>query len=144
VLKYAILTGIVQVILLLILVPRLNAYGVIVGVYFAGSIVSDYLYMRYMKKELHITLEFGRIARIVLASVILAALLYPINLIRTSQTVQLAIGIVAVLLIYPILLGLSRAIGKKEVGLLQMIGKGTPRMGILFDYLASYISIFIR
>lgn len=144
VLKYAALTGIAQFALLLLLVPIINAYGVIIGVYLIGNLINDYLYVRYMKREMHITIQFGRIFKIVFASILLAVLLSPINLLQIDQRLQLAFGIVATLIIYPILLGLTRAIGKKEVDLLRMMGKSTPRMEGLFYYLASYISIFIR
>jgi O-antigen/teichoic acid export membrane protein len=144
VLDYAAITGVVQLALLLLLVPALNAYGVIIAIYFAGSVVSNWLYMRYMEKEMRIKTELGKVYRIIVASTILAIVLFPISLLQISETLQLVIGAVAAIVLYPLMLGVTRAIGKRDVELLNEIGKSTPKLGRLFGYLTSYISIFIR
>lgn len=141
---YALITGVVQLALLLPLVPLLNAYGVIIAVFLAGSVVSNYLYMRFMEKEMKIKTELSKVYRIIVASLFLALILAPINLLPIGETLQLLVGGIAGLLLYPVFLGLTRAIGNKEVELLRAIGGGTPKLSGIFNYIVSYVSIFVR
>ncbi len=144
VLKYAIITGIVQFALLIPLILLFNAYGVIIAVYLAGSLVGNYLYIRYMRRELKIRTEFGKVYRVIAASVLLAIVLAPVTMLPLSETLQLVLGILLVIAVYPIFLGLTRAMGSDERRLLEEIGKSTPVIGGLLGYFASYISFFSR
>ncbi len=144
VLKYAILTGAAQLILLLVLVPIMHAYGVILGVYLGGNLLSNYLYMRYMDRELKIKTNMAKVYKIIIAGVFLAAVLYPINFLPFSQTAQLVIGGIVMLIVYPALLGLTKSIGKGELRLLQKVRESSPAFRIFMPPVVSYISLFIR
>ncbi len=142
--KYAAITGVVQLLLLLALVPLINAYGIIIGVYLAGSLVSDYLYINYMKRDLHIETEISSIYRMLLASVILALVLAPINFLPISQTLQLVVGGLAIIVVYPILLGITKALGTEQLKLLRAIGQRTPGIGGVVTLLTNYMAFFVR
>lgn len=144
VLKYTVITGIVQFALLLALVPLINAYGVIVAVYLAGSLMSNYLYMRYMRVEKKIKTELGKVYRVIVASLVLAVFLAPVTLAPISETLQLAAGIIVVIVLYPILLGMTRSMGEGEMHLLREFGKSTPVVGRMIVAIASYVSYFSR
>ncbi len=144
VLKYAVITGVVQLVLLFALVPAFNAYGVIIGVYLAGSLVSNYLYVRYMEREPRIKTDLRRVYMVLFAGILMAIVLLPINLLPVSQTAQLLAGIVATIIIYPILLGITGAIGKRELEILDELSKRVPIFGDLLRLSVSYTSVFTR
>jgi O-antigen/teichoic acid export membrane protein len=144
VLKYALATSAVQLMLMIILVPVLNAYGVILGYYLAGSLVGDYLYIRHMDKKMHIKTSFKMVNRILLASVGLALVLLPLNIVPVSDTLKLLIGIVIVVILYPAFLGKTKAIGKKELSILDSVAKNTPVISRPLRLIISYAHFFAR
>ena len=144
VLRYSIITGVVQLVLLLILVPLFNAYGVIIAVYLAGSLIADYLYARYMRRELGIATELGGVYRVMAATFVFALLLIPITFVPISQTQQLIAAIIALVLVYPPLLGITKAMGARELRIIRVIGKGMPVIGGVVSAFAGYVSFFSR
>ncbi len=143
--KYWMLIVAAEFLLMLALVPFIGVYGVIIGLYFVGSMANNYLFARYLKKEMGIDTKLGGSLRIVLASALLTALLLPINLIVISsrvQTVQLIIGVVAVLALYPPLLILTGAVKKKELALLTKISRNIEIFGKPLRLLIAYASLF--
>lgn len=144
VLKYAVVTTIAQLALLLVLVPLVNAYGVILATYLGGSVVSNWLFVRYMRKEFRIRTELGKVYRVVLAGFLLALLLVPAAVVPRAPTVQLVAGVLAIMVLYPPLLGITGAMRSDEIKLLRAIGTSTPGLGSVVSVAASYISIFAR
>ena len=142
VLRYALIGGVVQFALLVPLVPLLSAYGVIASVYLAGSLVSDYLFLRYVSNNLHVRTKWGGALRAVLASLILALALAPITLLAISETLQLIAALAVVVVLYPILLGVTGSMGAREIRIVRAIGKGVPVLGKILDLFGSYVSFF--
>lgn len=142
VIKYAAITGAFQIVLALVLIPMLNVYGLIASVYLAGSLLSDYLYMRYMRRELRIRTEFGKLSKVLATSLLLAVLLAPITLIPVRETIQLVIGIVVAVIAYPALLGVTGAMRREERRMLEAMGESTPALRRLFALTVAYISFF--
>jgi O-antigen/teichoic acid export membrane protein len=143
--KYWMLISVVEFLLMLALVPFIGAYGVIIGLYFTGSMANNYIFARYLKREMGIDTKLGGSLRIVLASALLTALLLPINLIVVSsrvQTVQLIIGAVAVFALYPPLLVLTGAVRKREMALLTKISQNIEIFGKPLALLIAYASLF--
>jgi O-antigen/teichoic acid export membrane protein len=144
VIKYSVITGIAQTALLLLLVPLLNVYGLIISVYLAGSLLTNYLYVHYMRNNLKIETMLGGVYRVIAAGAILSVALALITIIPVSETQQLLIGIVATILGYPLFLGLMKAVGKEEMRLIEAIGESTRALRGTVNWLASYISFFAR
>lgn len=144
--RYGILISAAQFVLMLALVPFAGAYGVIIGLYFTGSVASNYLCATYVKREIGVDTKLGGSLRIVLAGALLVALLLPINLIVISsrvQTVQIMIGIFAVLALYPPLLILTGAVREKELALLTKISKSIEIFGKPLGLMIAYASLFM-
>jgi O-antigen/teichoic acid export membrane protein len=140
--KYTLITSAAGFAAMLVLVPLIGAYGIIIGVYFLGSIVSDYLYIRYAKDRMRIGTELGGLARILIASAIAAAIVYPVSLLGIRPIFQLAIGVVAILLLYPPLLVKTKALGKREIALMEKMSKRVQTFGKLIGVLVAYASLF--
>ena len=144
VLKYSALTAAVQLSLLILLVPFFDAYGIILGLYLSGSLVGNYLYVRYMRRVLHIETSLAKVYKVIAASVALAFLLFPINMLSVSQTAQLFIGVIAGAVLYPILLGVTNALGSAELKTLDSVARSTPALGGLLSFAVSYAALFVR
>jgi PST family polysaccharide transporter len=147
-LKYTLIVSAVQLASMGVLVPLLgaygmSAYGVIIGFFILGGLVSDYLYMKYARERMHIRTELGGLLRILVACAVMAAAVFPINLISTRPTFQLAAGAVAFLLLYPPLLVKTGALGRKELALLERMSKKVQAVGWLIGLLTKYTSLFI-
>ena len=140
-LKYALVTSAFQLAAMLALAPFLGAYGVIIGFFLVGSLVNDYLYIKYAKDR-NIRTELGGLLRILLASAIAAAVVFPISLAAIRPAFQLAIGAVAVLFLYPPLLVKTGAMGKRELALLEKMSKRVQTFGRLIGILTAYASLF--
>ncbi len=142
VVKYTVIVSIVQMVLLITLVPLINAYGVILGVYLVGNLLADYLYMNHMQKRLGIRTEMRGVYKIVAASLVLGAALSVVALAPINDTLRLAIGIVVMALLYPATLGLIKAFGKGERELLVAIGRSSGLFGRAISMVVSYVSFF--
>ncbi|VVB76702.1 Polysaccharide biosynthesis protein [uncultured archaeon] len=142
-LKYSVVASAASLAATVALVPYIGAYGVIIGMVFVGSLTADVLYIRYAKDRLHIRTEYGKIARILLAGVTLAAIMLPINLIPVRATFQLIIGMAAVVLMYPPLLVKTGALGKSELSLLKRVGGRVQTFGKIVGLAVGYASMFL-
>jgi O-antigen/teichoic acid export membrane protein len=129
VLKYYLIVALAQFLSLLVLVPLTKAYGTITGLYFVGSIVNTTLYVRYVKKTMHIKLKLDKVYRILVASVILLLVLLPVNLVPFRETVQLVIGAVITLLLYPVLLIATKSVTDSEWTIIRRIVRMAPSHG---------------
>lgn len=141
-LKYALVTSAVQFGSMLVLVPFIGAYGIIIGFFLLGSLVSDYLYIRYARDSMHIRTELGSLLRILLASAIVAVIVFPINLINIRPLFQLAAGVIAVIILYPPMLVKTGAVGRKELALLDRMSKRVQTFGRIIGAVTAYASLF--
>lgn len=142
VLKYGIILSVAQLIAILILVPAVGVYGIIIGIYLLGSIITDILYVNHIRKVLHMKIQTGRILKTVIANILLGLLLFPINLLGISATYKLALGILAIAIVYPILLVRSGAFSKNEFELLDKLSKRMEIIGKLIGLATRYAAIF--
>ncbi|MCL5239317.1 MAG: oligosaccharide flippase family protein [Candidatus Marsarchaeota archaeon] len=142
VVKYTVIVGTVQFALLFLLVPLINAYGIIVGVYLIGNILANYLYMRHMKRRLKIETRLGGVYKIIAAGLMLGVALFAVSLAPINDTFKLAAGIAVMILLYPALLGLIRAIGREEMRLLSAISKSSGMFGHVVGIVVAYVSVF--
>jgi O-antigen/teichoic acid export membrane protein len=103
--KYTVISSVIQFAFLILLVPRFYAIGLIISTYIIGSIVGDYLLVRYMRRSLSIKLN-ANIGRLALANFVLLTIFMLIAMSRLSGVAKLAVGIVALLFVYPVSLAL--------------------------------------
>ncbi len=142
VLKYSLIVGIIEFISLLILTPLLHVVGVIIAILYIGSIATGILFINYLKR-IGIKIEMGQIWRLFLANIILGLALSILLFVALSWAFLLVLGVVILLLVYPILIVKLRAISNDEVKLLREIGKEIPFIGTILDRLLAYALYFL-
>lgn len=134
--KVNLVSAILQFILLVILVPRYQVVGAILAVFFFGDIIEAYLFTIYAKKLFGIKFEYGKLVLLyasgIALAIILAALLnFMSNVIVTQNlyskyAIELAMGFLFTLLVYPIILVAMKAINWHDI---KSMRHATLRMG---------------
>ncbi|MEM3212117.1 MAG: oligosaccharide flippase family protein [Candidatus Micrarchaeaceae archaeon] len=136
---YAI-AAIVQLALLLVLIPIFKVIGAIVAVFFFGSAIFTYLMVHVSRRRLMAITDIPRILRVFASAAILGfALLASYVLNSTIEEIIAGIGIT--FLVYPILLGLLKALGKEDIRKIRNAVEGLPARK-LFELFLSYANRF--
>ena len=141
--KYAAISGVAQLASLVITVPTFGAIGVIASTLFVGGAVYDYLYLRYISKELRMGMNSNMLP-LVIANVAVFAVLLVIHFSGLSNGMQLVLGLAVLAMLYPALLGITRAIGQEEIRILGKVGDGIPVFGTWLKALLAYTQLFMR
>jgi len=134
----------VQFVSLVALVPFLGVTGAIIAIFFIGGIVSSYLFISSAKRLSGFSVSYEKIFRVVAANVLLGVLLLFGNVMH-SNFAALVYGVIVVLVAYPPLLGVFKALSRTE---LEEIKKRfgsvlSPSLVKVFDILIDYTSKFV-
>ena len=142
-LKYVLISVLIQLVAVLLLVPTYKAVGAIVAVYFIGNVVNLALFSRIIRREFGIRLQKVRIISMYVASIILGMIISAVHLIPNSYA-QIGVGIIAVILLYPPLLVIFKGVDTGTLDEVREHVRGLPLMGKLMYWLSRYTSIFTR
>jgi O-antigen/teichoic acid export membrane protein len=140
---YSVIVTVAQLISILTLVPAYGAEGLIVSMLLVPGVITDILYIRYVGKSLMLKVDYNIIG-ILASNAALVAVLLGVGALGASPAVELAIGILALAVLYPILLSLTGSIKRDDAVLLYKVGKNIPVVGIVIDYMMLYINRLIR
>ena len=140
---YSVIVTVAQLISILTLVPAYGAEGLIVSMLLVPGVITDILYIRYVGKSLMLKVDYNIIG-ILTSNAALVAVLLGVGALGASPAVELAIGILALAVLYPILLSLTGSIKRDDAVLLYKVGKNIPVVGIVIDYMMLYINRLIR
>jgi O-antigen/teichoic acid export membrane protein len=143
VLKYALISVIIQLVVLFALVPHLLAFGNIIALFFVGGIMNDLLFTYGIFKIFKIKVELGKLVKIFIANILLAILLALLLILRSS-IIEVAVGIVAAVLIYPALLAMFGIADEKFVSDILKFSKGISGLSTIVGYITLYMKHFIR
>jgi len=141
--EYGIATSAIELLSLLILVPLLSVNGLIIAIYYVGGIIADTFYLNFIRRVLKIKIQLN-LAGVIAANLALALLFMPILFLNIKATYQLLLGLIAIIFIYPILLGLFNAISMKELELLRKVLYKLPVIGIWLSAIIIYAELFQR
>jgi len=141
--EYGILISLAELLSFLVLIPFFGVTGLIISIYYIGSIIANILYLHFVSKKLHLKIQIN-LSRLVASNIVLALLLLPIAIPNIRATYQLLLGLIVLFFIYPALLGLFKAISNKELELLRKIVIKLPIFGNWLNALIIYAEIFQR
>jgi hypothetical protein len=99
------------------------------------------LYFREVRL-LGINVSYNPLMKVIVANLILAFLMSPLLLISIRPLYILFIGVIEIILVYPIVLAKTGAISKERIGILYKVGKSLPLGWILMSFL-NYVTIFL-
>ncbi len=147
VMKYTILVSIAEVILLLLLVKSIGGFALILSLSVVGPLISLALYMHIAISEVKIKLSADKSLRVVLAAFISALVIIPIALYFSHGTLYgsitaMALGFIAILIVYPPLIAVLKGIEQKDIDRIKLIGKEIPIAGSFLSIIAAYVEHF--
>jgi O-antigen/teichoic acid export membrane protein len=155
VLKYTAIVSAVDI-ASFILIPLFRLFGeyataiaVIFAMYYIGSFVSMYLYIKYLKNN-GIKISYNRFTRLGVASVAFAICLTPLfflgsmHMPRLDDLAVALLGALAMILLYPPIVAYSGAVSSKELDMLRNVGRKTPFIGAVINLMMRYASLFLR
>ncbi len=148
VLKVNLVSAAVQLVLLIALVPSVQIIGAIVSIYFAGNLVRAAMFAVETKRRFGLALDYRNMALLYISSILIWALimawLYASGayLLALSPDlryiIQIAVGLAALIVVYPIILTLLKAVDMKDIAYMRLtaekLGMLGRIMGILVDY----------
>jgi len=143
ILKYGLIITAVEISLVLLVVPHFGGAGLLTILYIVTPTITCMLMARAAKRFLSVRLEVKRLARLVAAALISAALLVPL-LLLSNYVLVLVIGAIEQVAVYPIIVALTGAVKKEELRVLRQITSNMPFMNRIIALLANYSERFAR
>ncbi|MDE1762601.1 MAG: polysaccharide biosynthesis C-terminal domain-containing protein, partial [Candidatus Micrarchaeota archaeon] len=141
--RISLMSVIAQVASLLLLVPNFTAVGALVALYIIGNTITFLLFVRGLRKDFEIRMEYRKLLEIFVASLVLGAIVSGLLAIP-GNVLELAAGFVAIVLIYPPLLVLFRAVDKDTFDELIHLINNIPIVSSAIIHLDRYAGFFIR
>lgn len=141
ILKYTIIIGLIQTLLLLVFVPPFKVTGLIISLLYMGNLVSLVLYFNYTR-GIGIKTNIGQLARLVIANAAVGAVLAPLLLLNWLIPIRAVIGLALLLLLYPPIVIKLKAITTDEIGILHKVGLDIPVLGRMLQIFLRYAEWF--
>jgi len=143
-LKYSIIMVVIELLLLFTVVPLFNGLGLVIILFVISPVLVTVFLSRPVRKMLHIELEVRRLLGVVASGLISSALLVPLALFLTNYTAILVIGLAMQIVFYPIILSLTKSIGRQELKIFEEITKKIPVVGYVIRLFVWYSGHFVR
>ncbi len=153
VLKYNLVATISELALVFLLTPSFTVYGNIFAIFIVGNTVSMLLMIHGAHKMLGMNFAHGRVFSVLLANLLLgamiAAVLFSVGSVfahsqgDVTMAIELLIGGISTLLIYPIILTRMRVISTSDIHGLEASVEQLPILGGIAMAALSYASYFV-
>ncbi|MGI0141459.1 MAG: oligosaccharide flippase family protein [Candidatus Micrarchaeales archaeon] len=142
-LKMSLAIVIVELVSMFILVPRFTATGAIVTLYIIGNIATFILYVARLRKDFGIRPDFRKILNLFVCNIVMAMLLSTILLLG-NHVAEIVVGLIGMIVIYPPLLVIFRAVDGEMLKELDHLVAMIPVVGRTARQLDRYMRFFLR
>lgn len=143
-LKISAISGAIQIIAMVLLVPTYTAVGTVVALYIIGSVATLLLYAFDIKRSFGISIKYRTMLNLFVCNAILGMLVSAVLFIANNPLAIIA-GVVAIVALYPPLLVLFRAVTTETLKELDHLVATIPLVGSsvkVFDrYMRFYMSL---
>ncbi len=148
VMKVNFISAVLQLVFMLLLVPYLKVIGAILTIFFIGNAVEAVFFSKYASRMFGLKLELRKTIFLYVSNAVLGLMLFLIyissNILLSSYLVgekyilEIIVGVVISLLVYPGLLIMFRAINDKDILSMRYatnkLGRVSNIFGSFFDY----------
>jgi len=141
--KISLTAVVIEMASLFLLVPTFGAIGALVALYIVGSVSTMLLFIRGLKKDFGIRMDYKRLLSLFVSSMVLAAIVSGLLAIP-GNALELIAGFVAIVLIYPPLLVLFRAVDRKTLDELIHLVHNIPLISTAMVQLERYAGFFME
>ncbi|MGC8687823.1 MAG: oligosaccharide flippase family protein [Candidatus Micrarchaeia archaeon] len=145
ILLYSIIISFIELILIPLLIPAMNGFGLSLILFIIAPLISIILYLWYIVRILKISANFYKIFKVLISGIISAIFIIPlIILLNTNFIILLIAAIIEQIIIYPIIISLTKTINLQLINQIKEIVSDIPIINILFLWFSKYILIFIH
>ena len=145
ILKYTIITSLVEFALMPVLIPEFKGVGLTVLLFVVAPLVGNVMYINGLRSMFGISIRVKKILRVVLANVISFAFVFIASLLIGNYMIPLLIvSVLIVLAVYPPVLALVKGLQKNDVEIVKSATKDVPVIGNFVAYLLEYSERFMR
>ena len=134
----------VEFILLLALTPLFLARGTLLAVFIIAPLLSNAIYIMALERQFSISINWGKLLRIVLPSLLLWVLAAIISMALHQHLATILMDAALFLLLYPPLMALAKAVDKKDILFLRHVADRLRGVGAPIEYLLRYTELFIK
>ena len=113
--KYQLVVVLAEVALLAILVPYEKVAGALIAVFAVGPILMDLLYIKALRSQFSIRMEWKRLGRLTLSAIMLFIVLFALTIAMHYSRAAVLVNIIVALLLYPPMLAVTKAIEKRNL-----------------------------
>jgi O-antigen/teichoic acid export membrane protein len=138
---FSAVVGLAELALLVLLIPYFTIYALIGVLYFVGPAIADFLYLHEIGKDA-ITVFPRRIYRIAFANLLLVIVFMPVLLISMYPTLKLAVAFALLFIAYPPIIGLTKAVGKRDIKRIETITSRVPMLSGMIRAVLNYAALF--
>lgn len=142
--KYQLAVVIVEVVLLAVLVPYAKVLGALVAVFAVGPIIMDVLYIKALKNQFSIGIEWKRLGKLALSSLMLFVVLFAITMALHYSRISVITNIIAALLLYPPMLAVTHSIEKRNIDFVSESMSKIRQMKKLSSFAVAYFRLFVE
>jgi O-antigen/teichoic acid export membrane protein len=144
VLKYSLISTAVELIALYILVPKYQAVGLIIAIFFIGNLIDDYQFIHGANKLFQIKTDLKKISYIFIAAGISALIIEAAIFFSIGPLLILIIAILSILFIYPMFLIIFRIINNVMINDAKTATKGIKVIDKIANIGINYLNILIK
>ncbi len=143
ILKYNLISTVIQLLLVLALVPYFGIIGGIFALFFVGSVVDDLLLLHGARLLVGFKLLLGKFARLVVSALCLGFLLW-LCLLIGNLVFEIAAGLIVSLAAYPILLFATGALDAEDMKIIKGSAAGIWILEWGTGAMMRYLKLFFR
>lgn len=145
VLKYNAIISVAQLLLIPVLIPLFNGLGFVFLIFLITPILTNILFIGKAQKLFNMKLDLSRLGRVIGSSAMSAVFLLPLVSIFNGNFIPLIIAaLLEQLILYPPILGYTKAVEKNDVSTITKITKSIPIVNQTVSILLQYTSLFVR
>ncbi len=143
VLKYSLISAAIQFVLLLLLIPMYGPFGSIAVLFIIGSVINDILYIRGAGNTLIFNISRARVYRVIIANVLLGFII-ALAFLFSSGIWTIVSGAVILVLVYPLLLAISKVVDKGDTERLRKLAHTVKWLEMPIAWFLRYMDLFIN
>ncbi len=140
--KYQIIGVVVEFVLLIFLIKYIAVYGAILSLFIIGPMIINYMYIRMLRREFKIRLNYAKLARIMTLGVAIWAALTIANAYIIGY-ISILVDLVGVMVLYPPLAAITRTVNASNISFMKKMTSGIPVIGSIMGFMAAYAAKFV-
>jgi O-antigen/teichoic acid export membrane protein len=134
--------AIIEIIIMPFAIYEFSGLGLVVLLFFIAPIISSLLFITTLKKYVKLKIEINKILKLIIASIISVAIAYLLASNINYSSLQIIIGIILVIFIYPITLNILNALDESDINNLNRLSENVVIVNSMLKFIINYYEKF--